>query len=279
MDRHQPPLFSPKDQTTTVVITNLHRQPSIVPHLDGNSWPHNDFAVLDSQPPDPPPSLPEKYRLAGYSSERDTTREYRCFQGHTAANALIDTEFGLILEDDILPNFDDYPDPFAAIEGVYGLLKQYEIVFLGSFQPYAHCPPGLVIPSDLSSGYRATAGAQAYMVTKAVAQRISVLCWQGVALDVILCNEFRTAYVAPNIFLHDLSQKSVIGPMHPSVYDSRWTPNQQIFIRNHQGCTNCIHYELHVDSVVCKACRESHRYDGWRLHPDSALAQMLKEMK
>jgi len=197
-----------------VVITTHHRQPLIVPHL--SDYRHTILTNPDDPAPDPQPLD----RLSP-----NPLGAFRCFRGHQRAVAMLQEQPGLIIEDDAIPTDDEWPEVVEIAAS--SLLPTYDVVSLHcrvDNMPATHIDPtphvqtvrkidGLGIVATLKDYDRTIWNGErfvmkwgfaslAYLISPSAQQKLLRMKWDGMPVDLILCNRFSFCAVFPSPFRH-----------------------------------------------------------------------------
>ena len=185
-----------------IVVANHKRKPLIIPFLSGK--PYKIHYAEDYK-------LPENFKpadgMAGLVTNHTGT--YRCFRGHQDALSIAEGDNILILEDDAVPNNDEW---FQKVIKAIPLLDSFEVVsFHGRqrIQPFANV-----------SGYRDylkpilfpvwMVAALAYMIKKKNVPKYLEYKYNGRPWDILIYQDLSFCVLEKSIFDHNLSEGSLI---------------------------------------------------------------------
>ena len=139
----------------------------------------------------------------------------RCLKGHQDAIKLCDKENVLILEDDAVPNVDDW---FRIVLDSIHLLDKFEIVSLHGrnferslFENYEEVRSGnhfLFIPNKTQNIQ--VHGSLAYLINRRNFDKVLSFDYNGTTMDYLLVNYFSFCLLERSPFNHDRSEGSLI---------------------------------------------------------------------
>jgi len=196
--------ISPK--ITVVVVANHHRRALITESL--GDVPHTLHMTTDYNLPEGFVPVPEYMGLSP-----NQTGPYRCFRGHQDALKTVGTPFALVLEDDAVPNRNDWVE---IANKAADLLGDYELISLHSREVDCTRFNSLPFSADLNflvpktQGDAWVLGSLAYLVNMSVANRLVEAEFDGFPTDLFICRKFKFGVVAPSPFDHDRSQGSLV---------------------------------------------------------------------
>lgn len=197
-----------------VVIASYHRPALILPYLE--RVPHRVHWTTDYD-------LPPDWKInPAYDSwlrhEKQYVGHLRCWKGHQDALAASQADAALVLEDDAVPNCEDWNLVVAAASTK---LTDYEVVSVHgrAFHPDAfehELLPIHPLKTPLNF-YRPKPGARvwvqgtlAYFIRRDAMPKLINKEFDGYPIDIFLCNEFKFGLVDPTPFNHDRSFGSLI---------------------------------------------------------------------
>jgi hypothetical protein len=140
------------------------------------------------------------------------TARYRCFKGHQDALTRVQTPYALVLEDDAVPNRNDW---VSVANEACGFLDQYELVSLHSrevnendFVAEAWGKMRFLRPKIQGEAW--VLGSLAYLINMEAAPRFIKSVYDGFPRDLANCRHFKFGLIDPSPFNHDRSQGSLI---------------------------------------------------------------------
>lgn len=195
-----------------IILTNPHRESLAVPHFENK----NPKIFLSEDWEYTPPSGPFVHG--------NELGAYRCYMSHIMGMKMIESDCGLIMEDDCIPNYDH--DWESALTSGYDLIMNYNFdvacfyLNLDGQHPKNFYRRGSeAIQINNFSWYESQTkawyvGAVCYMISKNAANRISDINYQDhrLPIDVLLWQTdiVKFAVIDPIPFIHDRSQGSVL---------------------------------------------------------------------
>jgi len=195
------------DNLDIVVVANNKRPSLIVEYLKG--VPH--FKSITPDYPFPPGWAPDPDK-ADYCGKQ--IGAFRCFRGHQEALRHSSKDIVLVLEDDAVPNRNDW---LSVIETSSKILPQYDIVSLHGREiaGIANRVPfeGLEFVELEPSEFRTAAGrihrvkkafgSLAYLIKRETIPKIINDHYNGLPMDLYLLNCFKACILSPSPFNHD----------------------------------------------------------------------------
>jgi hypothetical protein len=189
--------------TVEIAVVACRKRPAIVlPYLE--NLPHRVHWTTDYE-------LPEGWKIdQKYEGYLRTPKQYvghlRCFRGHADALKGAQTTVTLIIEDDAVPNREDWTKIVIAASRK---MDDFEVISLHgrAFHPDAFTSeellPGVQFLTPKGDAQRWVQGSLAYMIRQDVAHKIIDHEFNGYPIDIFLCNEFqRFGLVTPSPFNH-----------------------------------------------------------------------------
>lgn len=192
------------------IVANHHRKALIVDHLQ--DIPHFISYTADCDLPIGWEPKPEYSHLVQHM--RGHTGAHRCIEGHKSALKMCSKEIVLILEDDAVPNQNNWLDIVAKS---IPLLQSHEMISLhgrnADFKVFNkihfHKDISLYVPKDETSN-RYVLGSLAYIIKKKDINKIYNHNYNGLPMDIFIANCFNFCFIDPSPFNHDRSQGSLI---------------------------------------------------------------------
>lgn len=185
-----------------LVVVACRKRPAIVlPYLE--SVPHRVHWTTDYE-------LPEGWVInPAYSSYIRHQKQYvghlRCFRGHADALRNVQASVALVIEDDAVPNRQDWVQVVAEASR---MMEDYDVISLHgrAVDPAAFDivdqPRGVKFYKPKEGGKRWVQGSLAYMIRKDAAHKLIDHEYDGYPIDIFLCNEYQK-----------------FGLIHPSPFD------------------------------------------------------------
>ncbi|MDY0313768.1 MAG: hypothetical protein RBR32_01695 [Bacteroidales bacterium] len=195
-----------------VVIANKHRKPIILPYLE--DVPYKIYYTPDFDLP--PRWQPNPIYKGLVVHMHQHIGQHRCLEGHKNALNLAKKKNILVLEDDAEPNRPDWLDICISASS---LLSSYEIVSVHSREPnYKIFNKELFDEENKLNAFfakdntspRRCLGTLAYFIGKENISRLQDHNYNGLPIDLFLCNCFNFCFVEPSPFNHNRSQGSLI---------------------------------------------------------------------
>jgi GR25 family glycosyltransferase involved in LPS biosynthesis len=193
-----------------LVVVACRKRPAIVlPFLENIA--HRVHWTTDYE-------LPEGWKIAQeYSGYLRHQKQYvghlRCFRGHADALKDVKATCALVLEDDAVPNRDDWVQVVAQASRH---MEDYDVISLHgrSFHPEHFSsedqPLGVKLLTPGPSGQRWVQGSLAYLIRMDAAQKLINHDYNGYPIDIFLCNEFkRFGLINPSPFNHGHSRSLI----------------------------------------------------------------------
>lgn len=189
-------------RTCEIYVVACRARPAIVlAHLGGVT--HHVHWTTDYD-------LPEGWKVnPRYGSwVNNHTGHLRCFRGHQDALKLSTADCALILEDDAIPNAEEW---LHIVNAAVPYLDRYEVISLHgrAWHPDAFTHGDLSgpkvrlsEPKVQKSGSVWVQGSLAYLIRKDAKQRLIEREYDGFPIDIFLCNHFNFALVNPSPFDH-----------------------------------------------------------------------------
>jgi hypothetical protein len=202
--------FLHKDVQIFVVASPL-RESLILNHLKG--IPYRVFYVPNHEIPENWKPHPKFSSLAG-STSKAARGALRCYLGHQACLRALTSPVGLILEDDAVPNRQDW---LSIVNRAVPYLKERELISLhGREWNFAHFREEpfvgnlrLFSPSD--NFERRVLGSLSYLIKRESSYKITDLDFDGYPVDLAIANYFEGfGVVHPSPFDHDKTFGSLI---------------------------------------------------------------------
>lgn len=183
-----------------VVVACKKRDALVLPYLE--AVPHQVLWTTDYDLPEGFKPKPEYGSLL-----HNQTGHYRCFRGHQ--DALKDTisDAVLVVEDDALPNREDWS---SVVASAFKEMPQFEVISLHGRafhrEAFEEWPMGedtrLLTPKVQKSGQVWVQGSLAYIIRRDAIPRFLERVYDGFPIDIYLCNEFTFGLVDPSPFNH-----------------------------------------------------------------------------
>ena len=185
-----------------IAIVCPKRTPLLIPYLKGT--PHKVLYTKDY-------ALPEGFQpdanMVGVVLNH--VGAYRCYKGHQDGMAIAEGDAVLMLEDDAVPNVDNW---FQKVEDAIPLLDSFEVVSFHGRQrihPFEPVPdyPEFIKPAHSPIWMVATL---AYMVKKENIPKYLEYKYNGKPWDILMYQEHSFCVMENSIFEHDRSEGSLI---------------------------------------------------------------------
>ena len=189
-----------------IVVASHHKKALVLDHLQ--DVPHKVNYTPDYD-------LPPDFQSEVIGLVRNHVGALRCLRGHQDAIKLCDTENVLILEDDAVPNTNEWQD---IVSDSIHLLDNFEVVSLhgrnfdrSSFENYEEIRPGnsfLHVPNKIQNIQ--VCGSLAYLLNRRSFDKMQSIIYNGMPMDLLLVNHFSFCLIEKSPFNHDRSEGSLI---------------------------------------------------------------------
>jgi len=193
-----------------LVVVACRKRPAIIlPFLE--NIPHRIHWTTDYE-------LPEGWTIAQeYSSYLRHQKQYvghlRCFRGHADALKDVKSTVALVIEDDAVPNRDDWVKVVAQASKY---MERYDVISLHGRQFHPEHfeiepqPLGVNFLKPLPGGQRWVQGSLAYLIRTDAASKLISHEYNGYPIDIFLCNEFeKFGLINPSPFDHGHSRSLI----------------------------------------------------------------------
>jgi hypothetical protein len=201
------------DELSIVVVANHHRKPLIVSYLE-NFVPFSISYTKDYELSEDFTPWPQYKELVQH--RKGHIGQHRCLEGHKDALRLAENDNILVLEDDAVPINTNW---LEIVKKSMKLLDDFEIVSIHSREPNYNIYKKKIIdrklnivcysPKDNVTPRRAL-GTLAYLIRKENIPRLESHNYNGLPIDLFLCNCFTFCFIEKSPFMHDRSQGSLI---------------------------------------------------------------------
>jgi hypothetical protein len=193
-----------------VVVANHHRKALILDYL--KDIPHLISYSEDCDLPSGWAVKPEYDHLVRHMHGH--IGHHRCIEGHKKALQMCKKDTMLVIEDDAIPNRDDWLD---IAKHATTLFKHHELVSLhgrnadlGVFKKLAFLPNIFnYVPKDKSS-FRYVLGSLAYLIKRKDIDKVYKHNYNGLGMDLFIANNFNFCFIHPSPLDHNRSQGSLI---------------------------------------------------------------------
>ena len=185
-----------------IAVASHKRKALLIPYL--KDTPHKIFYTKDYDLPD---GFKPDDNMVGVVLNH--TGAYRCFKGHQDALSIAEGDNILILEDDAVPNCEDW---FQRVLDAIPLLDSFEVV---SFHGRQRIHPFEIVPNypeyikPISSPIWMVA-TLAYMIKKENVSKYLEYKYYGKPWDVLIYQHHSFCVLEKTIFDHDRSEGSLI---------------------------------------------------------------------
>ena len=183
-----------------VVVACRRREALVLPYL--SQVPHRVLWTTDYELPEGFKPKPEYASLL-----HNQTGHYRCLRGHQDALKDTTAEAVLVVEDDALPNREDWT---SIVSLAFKEMESYEVISLHgrAFHREAFdersltAETKLLTPKTQKSGQVWVQGSLAYIIKRDAIPRFIERTYDGFPIDIYLCNEFIFGLLDPSPFNH-----------------------------------------------------------------------------
>lgn len=189
-----------------IVIANTHRKALIVDYL--KSIPHKLVLTPDI-------NLPQDWKPEVAGMACNQVGAYRCWTGHQMGCNMVTSDFALILEDDAVPNTNNWLDICSKSVAA---LQEYDTVSLhlremildeGNYNQVSFNSLNFLTPNK-NRGDMWGCGSLAYLVTRQMAQTLTSIPYNGYPMDMFLLNRTKTCIIINSPFDHDRQFGSLV---------------------------------------------------------------------